>query len=50
MMLENKIVQSRFINELGIDFEKYSDKRPDQLIKFLFHGTSRTDPSVIYES
>ena len=48
--LENKRIQTKFANELKIDFETFNEKQPDQIIKLLFHGTSKTDPKEIYES
>ena len=36
IMLENKIVQSRFINELGIDFEKYQTNVLINSLNFYF--------------
>ena len=52
LKLENKSIQQNFLNELKINFEKYKDKLPSQLIKLLFHGSGKNgaDPKLIYES
>ena len=40
------------MNELKKQFDKYPTKKPNQLIKVLFHGSGRggADPKTIYES
>ena len=38
-----------FVNEVKKNFGKFRDKKPSQLIKMLFHGTS-VEPKLIYES
>ena len=50
--LENKGVQANFLHELKKQFDKYDNKKPSQLIKFMFHGSGRggVQPKDIYES
>ena len=50
LKLENKNIQANFLNELRKQFDKYQNKKPSQLIKLMFHGSSSGNPKDIYKS
>ena len=50
LKLENKNIQANFLNELRKQFDKYQNKKPSQLIKLMFHGSSGGNPRDIYRS
>lgn len=44
------MVSERFMTDLRITTQKYSDKGPSQVLKLLFHGSRQTKPEQIYAS
>ena len=48
--LKNWRIQQKFMTEVKILAKKYPTKAPSQLIKLLFHGSSATDPRLVYQS
>ena len=46
----NEVIYEKFFSECKRLIKKYPEKKIEELVKHLFHGSSRTDPKLIYES
>lgn len=46
----NSVLYEKFLVELNLMLDKYKTFPFNRIVKHLFHGTTFTDPSLIYKS